>query len=313
MSTPPFPNNSESPNARRPRSLGERVFLVESGGLRPYVRVLLFVLCVLAIDLAGAFLVAGFLRSASFWQQLFWSSVFFLISFFALSWIFVRAVDQRDFSSLGLNLCPGWGRELTAGLAIGAALQLLVLGILIATHSIHYSVAGGYDLHFWLRVAANVSLFAIAGTVEELAFRGYALKWLMWSVGTPAALVILGIFFGVAHGLNPGATFFSTLNTALAGILLAVPYVRTRSMWMQIGVHWSWNLVMATVVSLPVSGLNFGPHLFITSDSGPHWLTGGTYGPEGGAVVTIVSVIGIGWLVSTRLLKPSPSTQKELQ
>ena len=156
-------------------------------------------------------------------------------------------------------------------------------------------------------------LFAIAATVEELSFRGYALKWLMWSIGTPAALVISSILFGVGHLFNPGATFFSTLNTVLAGILLAVPYVRTRSMWMQIGLHWSWNFVLATIVSLPVSGLNFGPRFFVTADSGPHWLTGGNYGPEGGAAVTIVCVAGIGWLLSTRLLKPSPSAQKDLQ
>jgi uncharacterized protein len=84
-------------------------------------------------------------------------------------------------------------------------------------------------------------------------------------------------------------------------------------MWMQIGMHWSWNLVLCTVVSLPVSGINFGPNLLVAKDAGPHWFTGGNFGPEGGAIVTIVSVAGIAALLSTRLLKPSPSTQKELQ
>ena len=248
-----------------------------------------------------------------FWSQLFWSSVALAISFLALSSIFVRLVDRRNFSALGLSLRPGWGRELCIGLAFGTALQLFVLAILFATRSVHFSPAGEYTLHFWKLVSANVLLFAVAGTVEELAFRGYALKWAMSSVGTPAALVISGVLFGAAHGFNPGATFFSTLNTALAGILLALPYVRTRSMWMQIAVHWSWNLALCTIVSLPVSGINFGPHLFIATDKGPSWLTGGSYGPEGGAVVTIACVAGIACLISTRRLKPSPSTQKDLQ
>jgi membrane protease YdiL (CAAX protease family) len=198
-------------------------------------------------------------------------------------------------------------------LAFGTALQLFILAILAATRSVHFSLAGEYNPHFWRLVGANVLLFAVAGAVEELVFRGYALKWAMMSVGAPAAIAISGILFGVAHGLNPGATFFSTLNTALAGILLALPYVRTRSMWMQIGVHWSWNVALCTIVSLPVSGINFGPHLFTTTDTGPAWLTGGNYGPEGGAVVTIACVAGIAWLISTRRLKPSPSTQKDLQ
>lgn len=313
MSTPSFLENPESPKAQRPRSLGERAFLVDDGRLRPYVRVLLFVFCMFAINLVVGGFIGEYFSAASVWWQFFWSSVVLAISFLALSWLFVRFVDHRNFSTLGLTLQSGWGRELSIGLAFGTALQLIVLAILAATHSIHYSAAGGYNFHFWKQAVASLLLFAIAATVEELSFRGYALKWLIWSIGAPAALVLSSILFGVGHLFNPGATFFSTLNTALAGILLAIPYIRTRSMWMQIGIHWSWNLVLATIVSLPVSGLNFGPHLFITVDSGPHWLTGGAYGPEGGATVTIVTVVGIAWLLSTKLLKPSPSAQKDLQ
>jgi membrane protease YdiL (CAAX protease family) len=313
MSTPQFLGSSESPKAQRPRSLGERAFLVDDGRLRPYARTLLFIFCIIVVTFVIGGFIGEYLSAASVWWQLFWSSVVLLPSFLALSWIFVRFVDHCDFSTLGLTLQLGWGRELSIGLAFGTALQLIVLAILAATRSIHYSAAAAYNFHFWKQAVASLLLFAIAATVEELSFRGYALKWLIWSIGAPAALVLSSILFGAGHLLNPGATFFSTVNTALAGLMLAIPYVRTRSMWMQIGVHWSWNLVLATIVSLPVSGLNFGPHLFITEDSGPHWLTGGTYGPEGGAVVTIVCVAGIAWLLSTRLLKPSPSAQKELQ
>lgn len=313
MSTPSFLNESQKPGAKRPRRWAERAFLTESGLLRYYLRVLLFIFCVLAIQYAVVGFVGGSLHAYSFWMQLFWTSVALAISFFALSWFFVRIVDYQKFSMLGLTFRSGWATELGAGLATGFALQLLVLAILAMTHSVHYAARGTYDAQFWKRVAANVLLFAVAATVEELAFRGYALRWGMWSVGTPAALVISAIIFGVAHGTNPNATFFSTLNTALAGILLALPYVRTHSMWMQIGLHWSWNFALATIVSLPVSGINFGPSLFTTTDVGPHWLTGGNYGPEGGAAVTIVCVLGIAWLISTRLLKPSHPPSEDLQ
>lgn len=313
MSTPSFLESSDNPKAQRPRSLGERVFLVPDGRLRAYVRVVLFVFCVLAIQVVVATLFDQYMHDASLWSQLFWSSVVLTVTFVGLSWVFVRFIDHRDFSTLGLTFQSDWAKQLGMGLAVGAALQLIVMAILAATHSVHYSPIAGYSLHLWRLVGANVLLFAIAATVEELAFRGYAFKWLMWSVGTPAALVISGILFGLGHLANPNPTFFSTLNTALAGILLAIPYVRTRSMWMQIGVHWSWNLALCTIVSLPVSGINFGPGLFVAENSGPRWLTGGNYGPEGGAAVTIVCVIGIAWLLSTKLLKPSPSAQKDLQ
>jgi membrane protease YdiL (CAAX protease family) len=313
MSTPSFLEGPGNPRAQRPRSLGERIFLIDRGLLRYWVRVTLFVFCVLVIQVVVATVFNEFAHDASFWSQLFWSSVVLAATFLGLSWIFVRFIDHRDFSTLGLTLRAGRARELCVGLAIGTALQLIVMGILAGTHSVHYSPIAGYSLHLWRLVGANVLLFAFAATVEELAFRGYAFKWLMWSIGTPAALVISGILFGLGHLSNPNPTFFSTLNTALAGILLAIPYVRTRSMWMQIGVHWSWNVVLCTIVSLPVSGINFGPGLFVVENSGPRWLTGGNYGPEGGAAVTLVCVVGIGWLLSTNLLKPSPSAQKDLQ
>jgi uncharacterized protein len=313
MSTPSFLEGPGNSKAQRPRSLGERIFLIDRGLLRYYVRVILFVFCVLVVQVIVATAFDGYSRYASLWPQLFWSSVVLLPAFLGLSWIFIRFIDHRDFYTLGLTFQSGWARELCVGLAFGTALQLIVMAILAATHSVHYSPTAAYSLHLWRLVGANVLLFAIAATVEELAFRGYALQWLMWSVGTPAALVMAGILFGAAHLTNPNPTFLSTLNTALAGILLAIPYVRTRSMWMQIGLHWSWNLVLCTIVSLPVSGINFGPGLFVADNSGPRWLTGGNYGPEGGAAVTIVCVIGIGWLLSTRLLKPSPSTKKDLQ
>lgn len=313
MSTPSFLENPDNPKARRPRSLGERIFLVDDGRLRAYVRVLLFVFCMLAIEVVVAGLIGEYYATYPFRWLLFWSSIVLVISFLALSWIFVRFIDHRDFSTLGLSLQTEWGRELGVGFAFGITLQLIVLGILVVTHSVHYSPAGGYNLHFWKQSSMSLVLFAMAATVEELSFRGYALKWLMWSIGAPAAVVLSSVLFGAGHLLNPGATFFSTLNTALAGILLAVPYVRTRSMWMQIGVHWSWNLVLCTIVSLPVSGINFGPGLFTATDSGPRWLTGGSYGPEGGAAVTIVCVAGIAWLLTSNLIKPSPSAQKDLQ
>jgi membrane protease YdiL (CAAX protease family) len=314
MSTPTFLENPESPKARRPRTLGERVFLVDDGRLRPYVRVNLFIFCVLVIQVIVATVFDAYLHNIPFWNQLFWSSVALAATFFGLSWLFVRFVDHRDFSTLGLTLQPGWAKQLSTGLAIGTALQLIVMAILAASHSVHYSPIAGYSFHIWRLIGANILLFMFAATVEELAFRGYAFKWLMWSVGTPAALVMSGIIFGAAHLTNPNhPTFFSTVNTALAGILLAIPYVRTRSMWMQIGLHWSWNLVLCTIVSLPVSGINFGPALLTTVSSGPQWLTGGNYGPEGGAAVTFVCVAGIGWLLTTKLLKPSPSARKDLQ
>ncbi len=293
--------------------LSERFFLGVDGRVRPIFRALVFALGAIFVDYEISRATFRFTQGSTFWAQLFWGSLALAIGFLLLSWIFLRLADGKGFSALGLTLRRGWGRELALGLCLGATLQVLVAGIFLATRTVHYSMRAGYGLHFWHRVAANVALFALAATVEELAFRGYGFQKLIEAVGAPGALLLTSLIFGFLHFTNPHATIFSTVNTVLAGIILAIPYIRTRSMWMQIGLHWSWNLTMATLVSLPVSGIDFGPHFFSTESTGPGWLTGGIYGPEGGAAVTIVTLAGIAWLLRTRQLSSSPATREDLQ
>ena len=200
MSTPSFLENPDNPKARRPRSLGERIFLVDDGRLRAYVRVLLFVFCVLAIQVVVAGLIGEYSRHLSILGGCS-SGVpsFWLISFFSLSWIFVRFVDHRDFSTLGLTLQPEWGRELGVGLAFGITLQLIVLGN-SRRHAFSPLFTRRRIQSAFLEAVARCRLYYLpcAATVEELSFRGYALKWLMWSVGAPAALYSAASYLALA-------------------------------------------------------------------------------------------------------------------
>jgi uncharacterized protein len=302
---------SETPE-RKP-VLSERTFLGGDGRVRPIFRALVFILSLIAVNYEIARGVGSFTQGSTLWVQFFWGSLALMFGFLLLSWFFLRLADGTGFSALGLTLRRGWGRELAIGFGVGMALQILVAAIFLATRTVHYSSAGAYDLQFWRRLGANVALFAVAATVEELTFRGYGFQKLIQSMGAPAALLVSSLIFGLLHLWNPNATFFSTINTILAGIILAIPYIRTRSMWMQIGLHWAWNLTMATLISLPVSGIDFGPHFFSTQSTGPGWLTGGIYGPEGGAAVTIVSLAGIAWLLRSRQLSSSPAAREDLQ
>src|SRR6185437_14848004 len=93
-------------------------------------------------------------------------------------------------------------------------------------------------------VASLVILF-VAALAEEAMFRGYGLQTL-----TRAKLAWLGVLltsvpFGLVHLNNPNVVPVVTVtNTALAGVWLAAAYLRTRSLWLAIGVHWSWNCAL---------------------------------------------------------------------
>ena len=161
-----------------------------------------------------------------------------------------------------------------------------------------------------MKVAALL-LFAAAN--EELLFRGYAFQRLAASVGALWAVLITSALFGAGHLLNPSATPLSTANTVLAGVLLSLAYLKTRALWLPIGLHWAWNFTMGPILGLPVSGLNISPTLFRSEAAGPTWLAGGVYGPEGGLILTLVCLAATLWLARSRKIAPSPAMKEVLK
>jgi hypothetical protein len=95
------------------------------------------------------------------------------------------------------------------------------------------------------------------------------------------------------------------LNTILAGIWLSVAYVKTRSLWLPTGLHFAWNFSLAFIYGFPVSGLRVSQPIFHVEQGGPEWMTGGSYGPEGGALGLIVIVAGAVWVWTSRHVRAS--------
>jgi hypothetical protein len=121
------------------------------------------------------------------------------------------------------------------------------------------------------------------------------------------------VLFAAVHLDNPNVAWgFTFVNTTLAGFWLAVAYLRTRSLWFPLGLHWAWNWAMGALLGLPVSGitsLTRAP-LFRATDAGPAWLTGGAYGIEGGAACTVALIISTIFIWKTRLLRADEELKK---
>src|ERR1044071_9755068 len=70
------------------------------------------------------------------------------------------------------------------------------------------------------------------------------------------AVIITSIIFSYGHLQNPNAVpGFTFANTAIAGVWLAIAYLKTRNLWFPLGIHWAWNWTMGAVLGLPVSGI----------------------------------------------------------
>jgi hypothetical protein len=230
--------------------------------------------------------------------------------------IFIRVFDRRRVRTLGLWFYEGWLREAAIGICCGGALIAATVGGMVVSGGAHYSgFAGGAA--YWALSAMGTALFVLlAAAGEEIAFRGYAFQRLVDSIGKLGAVVALSALFGFAHLKNPGhPTPISTANTALAGVLLAVAYLKTRGLWLPIGLHWAWNFFLGPVFGLPVSGFTqpFQPYLLKAEVTGPEWLTGSTYGPEGSILLTVACIVAIVWLARTRSILASPAMQEVLK
>ena len=270
-------------------------------GFRFVIFVFAFLFIILAATTAMRFAYAGLHdvlpsgRYAEFFQTLIGKLPDLLAALIG-GYLCTRVLEGLPWRTLGLTLHKLWARDFLIGSAIG--IGSLVLAAIIAT------VGGGLKfslntVHSPGRIAialiGSALMFTFAALAEEAAFRGYPLQTF-----TRAQLALLGVLltsvpFALGHLWNPnvvpGVTF---ANTALAGIWLALAYLRTRSLWFPLGVHWSWNWVMGSFFGLPVSGLHLVGATFLKAeDVGPAWLTGGTYGLEGGVACTVALVVSM--------------------
>jgi len=217
-----------------------------------------------------------------------------LFSAFVVGWACGALLEELPFSALGCSPHRGWIKNFAIGSLLGTASLLLAAAFTTLTRGIRFSLdtAGARPIAQTMIVSLLVFVFAAAA--EEMLFRGYPLQTL-----TRARLAWLGVFltsvpFAAVHLRNPNVVpGFTFINTALAGLWLAVAYLRTGSLWLPLGLHWSWNWVQSALLGLPVSGIErISPAPLLKGiNLGPDWLTGGSYGIEGGAACTLALLI----------------------
>jgi len=218
-------------------------------------------------------------------------------------WFCNRYLEGLPWRGLGLTLHTGWLRDLLIGSIVGIVSLLIAVGIAVVGGGLKFSLNADGVFVIARSLVGTAVLFVVAALAEEAIFRGYALQTL-----TRAHLVWVGILltsvpFGIGHLWNPNVVPVVTFaNTAIAGAWLAVAYLRTRSLWFPLGVHWAWNWALGSLCGLPVSGLTLGIPLLRANDVGPSWLTGGRYGIEGGVAASVALIVSILFLWKTRLV-----------
>lgn len=215
---------------------------------------------------------------------------------FLATTVALRMVDEAPWSDIALHPAAWRPRLLLVGALLGAAVIGVVAAILVAAGYLHFEPVadllgdGGRPnaVAEWSGAAFRILLLlAPAALFEELVFRGY-----LWTVaedawGPRVALWSTSILFGLVHLRNPGAGVRTTLLVILAGVSLGVLRQRTDSLPAVWTAHLAWNWIMAGVLHVPVSGLPMPMPGYRGVIEGPSWLTGGSWGPEGGIVAAM--------------------------
>ena len=225
----------------------------------------------------------------------------------------VRWLENLPWRSLGLTFHQRWARDLIVGTVIGFAALAFAVGIATAAGGLQFSFIGsGMLLAAGRSMLSAGALLFVAALAEEAALRGYPLQTLTRAGLMWLGVILTSVLFALGHLWNPnvvpGVTF---ANTVIAGFWLAAAYLKTRSLWFPLGVHWGWNWALGSVFGLPISGVRFFSNPILTGqDVGPAWLTGGNYGIEGGVACTIALIVFTLLIWRTRLVAPTPELLK---
>jgi membrane protease YdiL (CAAX protease family) len=278
------------------RSILARIFLSPDqprlrAGWRLLIQTILLVLFGAGVSIASSFLVP--LNGSLLWSQ--------ILNFIIITgsvYIARRWLDKRSFESLGLKLDKNTLPDVLAGIGITFVqmgfIYILMLGLGWLTFE---GFAWQFDpIGVVIRSVFTFFIaFMIVGWNEELLSRGYHLQTIASGLNLFWGVIISSAVFGLLHLGNPNATWVSAAGIFFAGVYLAYGYIRTKQLWLSMGLHLGWNFFEGVVFGFPVSGLDIYA-LTRIKVHGPELWTGGAFGPEAGLIVLPSLVLG-GFLI----------------
>ena len=257
-------------------------------GWRLFLQTLLLFVFGVVVSFAGS-LFGGIGSAASIWAQ-----VLNLIAVTGSIYVARRWLDKRSFESLGLKLNQQTLMDILAGIGITFVQMGFIYIVMLGLGWLTFT---GFAWQFdpinvvITNVLTFFIVFIFVGWNEELLSRGYHLQTIASGFNLFWGVIISSAVFGLLHLGNPNATWVSAAGIFFAGIYLAYGYIRTKQLWLSIGLHIGWNFFEGVGFGFPVSGLDIYPLLRINV-TGPELWTGGTFGPEAGLIVLPSLIVG---------------------
>jgi membrane protease YdiL (CAAX protease family) len=191
-----------------------------------------------------------------------------LVAALILVWPLLRSIRARTMSDLALETNSRWVRDLAAGFLLSAIPLLCCGAIVLALHvySLRHAING-------VALARVVASALTVPVIEEMFFRGLVLGILLRSGHKYISILLTSALYSIVHFLKAPertstvvswtsgfnsighafvqftdpmlvAAAFTTLF--LVGWILSDARIRTRSLWLPIGLHAGWILASGT-------------------------------------------------------------------
>lgn len=234
-----------------------------------------------------------------------------------------RPAGVGPFSGIAMGLGKRHRVYFSGGLAAGAVMSGGIVLVQQLGGWVTFSDAGkqvpwaqeGVVVTF----ALSIGVFSAAAAGEELLLRGYGFQQLSRCLSPVGAACAAGLMFGFMHAKNPNVTGLAVLNTAEFGLVFGLALARHRSLWLPLGMHLGWNLMLAAL-GVRISGLTISIFGFASTPHGSALWSGGRYGPEA-SLFTTASVALALWIVwrapvledTDRLIWDDPDSQIDEQ
>ena len=235
---------------------------VKRHGYRPLMRAL-------------CFLVAWVFGIVFISYILFYFSCAFLSWLFAASYTFILCstfcyfFEEKSVWDLGLRVGKSSVLNFVLGVFVGMSMITTVFLLEYGLRLVIVELNSGFDI-IYLIYGLLMSLFV--GFMEELVFRGYFFQNALLSLDENLSILLSSIIFGLMHIFNPHVSFLAVIVISVIGVLLAICYLKTQTLYLPMGVHFAWNFFEGFVYGFPISG-NKVQGFLITRVEGSTWLT----------------------------------------
>ena len=219
-----------------------------------------------------------------------------------LAYVFAKKILKRTDLSLGL-VDDRKLRSYGIGVFLGIGLIILISLVLWDFGFAEISKNNlGFDKKIFIFYIIG---WMIQGFEEEFLLRSILMNQL--GSRSKISLAIFGnsLIFSILHLSNSGFTILAFVNLSLIGIIFSLLFYMTDSIYISAGAHSFWNMAMANIFGIVVSGDVASPVTILnTKLKGNPIVSGGSFGLEGSVVTSLVLIIVL--LILIRKIKNRP-------